>query len=38
VPEDLHLANALYLVDRAFKGQDESNALQGPFESLMTAE
>jgi flagellar biosynthesis protein FlhF len=22
VPEDLHLANALYLVDRAFKGQD----------------
>jgi flagellar biosynthesis protein FlhF len=38
VPEDLHLANALYLVDRAFKGQEESNALQGPFESLMASE
>jgi flagellar biosynthesis protein FlhF len=24
VPEDLHLANALYLVDRAFKGQDNA--------------
>jgi flagellar biosynthesis protein FlhF len=25
VPEDLHLANALYLVDRAFKGQDNES-------------
>jgi hypothetical protein len=24
VPEDLHLANALYLVDRAFKSQEPS--------------
>jgi flagellar biosynthesis protein FlhF len=28
VPEDLHLANALYLVDRAFKGQSESPVYQ----------
>jgi flagellar biosynthesis protein FlhF len=34
VPEDLHLANALYLVDRAFKGQEESQTLLDPFESL----
>ena len=26
VPEDLHLANALYLVDRAFKGQDNETS------------
>jgi len=38
VPEDLHLANALYLVDRAFKGQEEAGAMQGPFEPLMTLE
>jgi len=37
VPEDLHLANALYLVDRAFKGQEE-HAVQGPFEPLMSQE
>lgn len=37
VPEDLHLANALYLVDRAFKGQEE-HAVQRPFEPLMSQE
>ncbi|MEZ0237223.1 MAG: flagellar biosynthesis protein FlhF, partial [Methylophilaceae bacterium] len=36
VPEDLHLANALYLVDRAFKGQDNAASLQAPFEQMMT--
>jgi flagellar biosynthesis protein FlhF len=35
VPEDLHLANALYLVDRAFKGQDNAAPLQTPFEQTM---
>jgi flagellar biosynthesis protein FlhF len=37
VPEDLHLANALYLVDRALKGQEE-HAVQGSFEPLMSQE
>jgi flagellar biosynthesis protein FlhF len=36
VPEDLHLANALYLVDRAFKGQENAASLQAPFEQMIT--
>jgi len=36
VPEDLHLANALYLVDRAFKGQESAASLQAPFEQMIT--
>ena len=35
VPEDLHLANALYLVDRAFKGQDNEASNPIPFEQSM---
>jgi flagellar biosynthesis protein FlhF len=35
VPEDLHLANALYLVDRAFKGQDNEASHPIPFEQSM---